>query len=70
MKHLCAVRHCTYIAEGDLGKFPVCVLHDALQTEGILENLEMPGAYWMRCATEDAVRIPESRVPGIACGSA
>ncbi len=44
---LCAVRHCDYIADSAIEDFPVCSLHDAAQTRGILEKLMRPGAYWM-----------------------
>jgi hypothetical protein len=42
----CAVAHCLYIAESSIDDFVVCALHDAPQTRGILERLQMPGAYW------------------------
>ncbi len=42
----CGVNGCRYTAEGDLGGFPVCVLHDGPQTLGILERLELPGSFW------------------------
>jgi hypothetical protein len=43
---LCAVRHCRYVAVSDFEGFAVCVLHDAPQTLGILEQLMVPASYW------------------------
>jgi hypothetical protein len=42
----CAVHQCDYVVEAYLDDFPVCALHDARQTRGILELLELPCAGW------------------------
>ena len=46
MPFVCRVRHCRYIATGDLGGFAVCLLHDAPQTFGILDKSMVPASYW------------------------
>jgi hypothetical protein len=47
MAILCAVYSCWYIADSSIEDFPVCALHDAPQTRGLLEKLQRPGAFWM-----------------------
>ena len=42
MNQQCAVHSCHYIVEAHLDDFPVCALHDARQTRGILELGELP----------------------------
>ena len=42
----CAVAHCLYIAESSIDEFVVCTLHDAPQTRGILERLQLPASFW------------------------
>jgi hypothetical protein len=44
MTQKCAVHCCHYIVEAHLDDFPVCALHDARQTRGILELGELPCA--------------------------
>ena len=44
MTQQCAVHSCDYIVEGAIEDFPVCALHDARQTRGILELGELPCA--------------------------
>lgn len=43
-KTKCAVLSCDYVVEGFIEDFPVCALHDARQTRGILELGELPCA--------------------------
>lgn len=45
MRYLCAVAHCTYIAESSIDDFDVCGLHDAPHVRRILEQLKLPGAF-------------------------
>lgn len=42
MKQACGVYCCDYIVESAIEDFPVCALHDARQTRGILELGELP----------------------------
>jgi hypothetical protein len=42
----CCVHSCDYIVEGSIEDFPVCALHDARQTRGILCLGELPCAGW------------------------
>ena len=45
----CNVAGCAYHADvilAEYGNFPVCTLHDAPQTRGILDQLQRPAAYW------------------------
>lgn len=45
----CNVAGCAYVADttlADYADFPVCALHDAPQTRGILDQLQRPAAYW------------------------
>jgi hypothetical protein len=42
MSQQCAVLCCDYVVEANLDDFPVCALHDARQTRGILEQGELP----------------------------
>lgn len=42
MTQACAVHQCDYIVESAIEDFPVCALHDARQTRGILELGELP----------------------------
>lgn len=44
MSQACAVHSCGYAAEALIEDFPVCALHDARQTRGILELGELPCA--------------------------
>ncbi len=42
MAQRCAVHCCDYVVEGYIEDFPVCSLHEARQTRGILEQGELP----------------------------
>jgi hypothetical protein len=46
MSQQCAVHSCDYVVEAHLDDFPVCALHDARQTRGILEHGELPCFGW------------------------
>ena len=46
MSQSCAVYGCDYVVEGYIEDFPVCSLHDARQTRGLLEKLVLPCAAW------------------------
>lgn len=46
MTQQCAVHSCDYVVESSIEDFPVCSLHDARQTRGILEDGELPYAAW------------------------
>ena len=46
MTQCCAVHSCDYIVEASIEDFPVCALHDARQTRGILELGELPCSGW------------------------
>ena len=45
--HLCAVRHCPYLAESSIEDFVVCSLHDSPLTRVMLEVGKAPGSFWM-----------------------
>ncbi len=48
----CGVINCWYVAEAffeDYGDFPVCALHYARATRGVLEQMKLPGSYWSSC---------------------
>jgi hypothetical protein len=48
----CGVYYCRYVAEvflEDFGDFPVCALHDARATRGLLEKLKRPAHFWSPC---------------------
>lgn len=46
MSQACAVHCCDYVVESSIEDFPVCSLHDARQTRGILELGELPCSAW------------------------
>ncbi|MDP2607270.1 MAG: hypothetical protein Q8S00_32435 [Deltaproteobacteria bacterium] len=46
-RYSCGVANCPYESSTTIEGFPVCELHNAPQTRGILDKLERPGAFLM-----------------------